>query len=202
VSAPREVVLASRNEGKLAEMQELLAPLGWKLRPITDFGADGADETGQSFVENALLKARFAAQISGLPAIADDSGIEVDALDGRPGVLSARFAGNDADDTQNNQKLLRELKGIPDDRRGARFYCVMVYLRSPDDATPVIAQGQWRGLIGHNPRGSNGFGYDPLFVVPDQKCTSAELAPALKNKLSHRAKAAKHLYSLLHDGHH
>lgn len=197
----KEVVLASRNEGKLAEMQEMLSPLGWKLRLISDFGGDAPEETGQSFVENALIKARHAALISGLPAIADDSGLEVDALEGQPGVLSARYAGEDADDTANNQKLLRELKGIPDDRRGARFYCVMVYLRSAEDATPVIAQGQWRGLIGHNPKGSNGFGYDPLFVVPDQKCTSAEMAPALKNKLSHRGKAAKHLYSLLHDGH-
>lgn len=197
----REVVLASHNEGKLAEMQELLSPLGWKLRSIADFGGEPPDEPAQSFVENALIKARTAALISGLPAIADDSGLEVDALDGQPGVLSAHYAGDDADDTANNQKLLRELKGVPDDRRGARFYCVMVYLRSAEDATPVIAQGQWRGVIAHNPRGSNGFGYDPLFLLPDQKCTSAELAPALKNKLSHRGKAAKHLYSLLHDGH-
>lgn len=197
----KEVVLASRNEGKLAEMQELLSPLGWRLRPISDFGGESPDESGQSFVENALIKARYAALVSGLPAIADDSGLEVDALDGKPGVLSARYAGEGASDTDNNQKLLRELKGVPDDRRGARFYCVMVYLRSAEDATPVIAQGQWRGLIGHNPKGSNGFGYDPLFIVPDQKCTSAEMSSALKNKLSHRGKTAKHLYSLLHDGH-
>lgn len=197
----KEVVLASRNEGKLAEMQELLAPLGWKLRLVSDFDDSAPEETGASFVENALIKARQAALVSGLPAIADDSGLEVDALNGQPGVLSARYAGKKADDTANNQKLLRELKGIPDERRGARFYCVMVYLRHAEDATPVIAQGQWRGVIGHNPKGSNGFGYDPLFMVPDQKCTSAELAPALKNKLSHRGKAAKHLYSLLHDGH-
>lgn len=197
----KQVVLASRNEGKLAEMQELLSPLGWKLRSIADFGGEAPDESGQSFVENALIKARHAAVLSGLPAIADDSGLEVDALEGQPGVLSARYAGDKANDTSNNQKLLRELKGVPDDRRGARFYCVMVYLRSAEDATPVIAQGQWRGLIAHNPRGANGFGYDPLFLVPDQKCSSAELPPALKNKLSHRGKAAKHLYSLLHDGH-
>lgn len=198
----KEVVLASRNEAKLAEMQASLAPLGWKLRLVSDFGGGSPDETGASFVENALIKARYATQISGLPAIADDSGLEVDALEGAPGVLSARYAGENADDTANNQKLLRALKNMPDERRGARFYCVMVYLRGPEDATPVIAQGQWRGQIGHNPKGSNGFGYDPLFFVADQKCTSAELAPNVKNKLSHRAKAAKHLYSLLHDGHH
>lgn len=197
----KQVVLASRNEGKLAEMKAALAPLGWKLRLVSDFGGEAPDETGLSFVENALLKARYAAQISGLPAIADDSGLEVDALEGAPGVHSARYAGEDADDTANNQKLLRALKNIPDDRRGARFYCVMVYLRSAEEATPVIAQGQWRGVIAHNPRGANGFGYDPLFLLPDQKCTSAELDPVLKNKLSHRGKAAKHLYSLLHDGH-
>lgn len=198
----RELVLASRNAGKLAEMQELLAPLGWKLRSASDFGGDAPEESGQSFVENALIKARHAALLSGLPAIADDSGLEVDALEGRPGVYSARYAGENASDTDNNQKLLRELKGVPDERRGARFYCVMAYLRSAEDATPVIAQGQWRGVIAHNPRGAQGFGYDPLFLVPDQKCTAAELSPALKNRLSHRGKATKHLYSLLHDGHH
>lgn len=195
-----EVVLASRNEGKLAEMQALLAPLGWKLRPLSSFTDDGAEETAPSFVENALLKARHAALVSGLPAIADDSGLEVNALEGRPGVLSARYAGEGASDADNNQKLLRELKGVPDDARGARYVCVMVYMRSAEDPTPIIAQHTWHGTILHNPKGNQGFGYDPLFYVPDQKCSAAELAPALKNKLSHRAKAARHLYSSLHDG--
>lgn len=195
-----EVVLASRNEGKLAEMQTLLAPLGWKLRPLSDFVEHGADETAPTFVENALLKARHASLVSGLPAIADDSGLEVNALEGRPGVYSARYAGDHATDADNNQKLLRELKGVPDEARGARYVCVMVYLRSAEDPTPVIAQHTWHGAIGHNPKGQNGFGYDPIFLVPDQKCTAAEMAPAVKNKLSHRAKAARHLYSALHDG--
>lgn len=195
-----EVVLASRNQGKLAEIQALLAPLGWKLRPLSDFTDDGADETAPTFVENALLKARHAALVSGLPAIADDSGLEVNALEGLPGVQSARYAGENASDADNNQKLLRELKGVPDEARGARYVCVMVYLRSPEDPTPVIAQHTWHGSILHNPKGQNGFGYDPLFLVPDQKCSAAEMTPAIKNKLSHRAKAARHLYSALHEG--
>lgn len=195
-----EVVLASRNEGKLAEMQALLAPLGWKLRPLSDFVEQGADESASTFVENALLKARQAALVSGLPAIADDSGLEVNALEGRPGVYSARYAGDHATDAENIQKLLRELKGVPDEARGARYVCVMVYLRNAEDPTPVIAQHTWHGSITHNPKGQNGFGYDPIFLVPDQKCTAAEMAPAIKNKLSHRAKAARHLYSALHDG--
>lgn len=195
-----EVVLASRNEGKLAEMQALLAPLGWKLRPLSDFVEHGADETAVTFVENALLKARNACLLSGLPAIADDSGLEVDALEGRPGVLSARYAGDNATDADNNQKLLREMKGVPDEARGARYVCVMVYLRHAEDPTPIIAQHTWHGTILHNPKGQHGFGYDPLFGVPDQKCSAAEMAPAIKNKLSHRAKAARHLYSALHDG--
>jgi XTP/dITP diphosphohydrolase len=194
-----EVVLASRNEGKLAEMQALLAPLGWKLRPLSDFVEEGADESATTFVENALLKARHAALVSGLPAIADDSGLEVNALEGRPGVYSARYAGDNATDAENNQKLLRELKGVPDEARGARYVCVMVYMRSAEDPTPVIAQHTWHGSILHNPKGQHGFGYDPLFFVPDQKCSAAEMAPAIKNKLSHRAKAARHLYSALHD---
>ena len=197
----KEVVLASRNEGKLAEMQALLAPLGWKLRLVSDFTQQAAPETAPTFVENALLKARHAAEVSGLPAIADDSGLEVDALNGAPGVYSARYAGEGASDSQNNQKLLAALKNVPDPARTARFICVMAYLRSPSDSTPIIAQGQWRGTILHNPRGNHGFGYDPLFYVADQKCSSAELEAVVKNKISHRGRAAKHLYSALHDGH-
>jgi XTP/dITP diphosphohydrolase len=195
----KEIVIATRNEGKLAEMQALLAPLEWKLRPLTEYSADAAEESAPSFVENALLKARYAALVSGLPAIADDSGIEVDALGGAPGVHSARFAGDQATDSANNQKLLRELKGVPDEKRGARYICVMVYLRHPEDPTPIIAQAMWRGTILHNPRGNGGFGYDPLFYVADQKASAAELDAVVKNKISHRGKAAKHLYSLLHE---
>ena len=194
-----EVVVASRNAKKLGEMQALLAPLAWHLHSIAEFTAETVEENAPTFAGNALLKARHAARISGMPAIADDSGIEVDALNRAPGVLSARFAGAKSNDSANNQKLLRELKGIPDDRRGARYWCVMVYLRDAEDATPLIAQAQWRGMIAHNPRGANGFGYDPLFYVAESKCTAAELDPAAKNKVSHRGKAAKHLYSLIHD---
>lgn len=195
----KEVVLASRNEGKLAEMQALLAPLAWKLRPISDFTDEPAEEPAPSFVENAILKARHATLVSGLPAIADDSGIEIDALHGQPGVNSARYSGKNATDSANNQKLLQALKGINDPLRGARYICVIVYLRNAEDSTPIIAQAMWRGSILSNPRGANGFGYDPLFYVAEHKCSAAELDPAIKNKISHRAKAIKHLYSLLHD---
>lgn len=195
----KEAVLASRNEGKLAEMQAMLAPLGWKLRLLSDFTDGGADEPASTFVENALLKARHAALVSGLPAIADDSGLQVDALGGAPGVISARYAGANANDLQNNQKLLAALKDVPDEKRTARFVCVMAFLRDVNDPLPIIAQGLWRGTILHNPHGNNGFGYDPLFYVPEHKCAAAELDAAVKNKISHRARAAKHLYSSLHD---
>jgi len=194
-----EVVLASRNDGKLAEMQVLFAPLRWKLRSIAEFSDEGAEETAQSYVENALLKARYAALVSGLPAIADDSGLEVAELDGAPGVRSARYAGDNASDSDNNQKLLAALKNIPDERRAARFVSVMVYLRNAEDTTPVIAQGSWRGTILHNPRGANGFGYDPLFFVPDLKRSAAELDAEVKNRASHRGKAARHLFSMIND---
>src|SRR3569623_2059143 len=162
------IVLASRNAKKLKEMQALLAPLGWNARLVSEFTDDAAEETAPSFVENALLKARHAARISGLPAIADDSGLEGDALHGAPGVLSARYAGEQGDDAANNRKLLAALEGAPDEQRGVRFVSVIVCLRQPGDPTPVIAQGCWQGRILCEPRGSNGFGYDPLFFVPDQ----------------------------------
>lgn len=195
----KEAVLASRNEGKLAEMQAMLAPLGWKLRLLSDFTSGGADEPASTFVENALLKARHATLVSGLPAIADDSGLQVDALEGAPGVLSARYAGENATDAQNNQKLLQALKGVPEGKRTARFVCVMAFLRDANDPLPIIAQGLWRGSILTNPHGNHGFGYDPLFYVAEHKCAAAELDAAVKNKISHRARAAKHLYSSLHD---
>ena len=199
MSSGPEVVLASRNDGKLAEMQALFAPLHWKLRSIAEFADEAAEESAPSFIENALLKARHACLVSGLPAIADDSGLEVTALDGAPGIRSARYAGEAASDADNNQKLLDALKKVPDDRRGARFVCVMVYLRHADDATPLIAQCSWRGTILHNPRGTHGFGYDPLFYVPDQKHSAAELEAEVKNRISHRGKAARQLYSMIHD---
>ncbi len=193
----RTIVLASRNGKKLKEMQSLLAPLGWKARLVSEYADEGAEETAPSFVENALLKARHACLVSGLPAIADDSGLEVEALQGAPGVRSARFAGDNADDAANNRKLLEALADVADDDLGARFVSVIVMLRHPDDPTPLIAQGYWSGRIVREPRGTNGFGYDPLFFVPDQNCTAAELPPEIKNRISHRARAAASLLEQL-----
>lgn len=193
----QEIVLASRNAKKLAELQVLLEPLNFRLRLVSEFTDEAAEETAPTFVENALLKARHAAKASGLPAISDDSGIEVDALKGAPGVNSATFAGRHGDDAANNVKLLAGLKDLPEAKRGAQFVCVLVYLRHADDPLPVIAEGQWRGRILDAPRGSNGFGYDPLFYVPGHNQTAAELDPTLKNRLSHRARAAARLLELL-----
>lgn len=192
-----EVVLASRNTGKLKEMQALFAPLGWVLRPVSDFSAHEPEETESTFVGNALLKARDAAQVSGMPAIADDSGLSVDALNGAPGVDSAYFAGKPSNDAANNQKLLRELANVPDEQRGAQFVCVMAYVRDADDGVPVIVEAHWRGRILREPRGKNGFGYDPLFFVPTHNCSSAELAPDVKNRISHRGQVAAQLLELL-----
>ena len=156
-----------------------------------------AEETGLTFVENAILKARNAASHSGLPAIADDSGLEVDALMGAPGIYSARYAGEDASDAQNLQHLLTEMRDIPDDKRTARFQCVMVYMAHAGDPTPLICQGTWEGSILRGPRGDHGFGYDPVFYVPERDCSSAELDPEAKNSLSHRAKAMQCLVEKL-----
>lgn len=191
------VVLASGNPGKVREISGLLAKPDYHIVPQTDFGVPDAHETGLTFVENAILKARNAARHAGLPAIADDSGLEVDALDGAPGVHSARYAGADASDAANVDKLLAALRDVPETGRAARFQCVMVYLRSPEDPTPLIAQGTWEGRIAAAPRGSNGFGYDPVFVVSGRACTSAELAPAEKNRLSHRGQALRALVEKL-----
>lgn len=197
---PTEVVLASRNAGKLKEMQALLAPLGWELRLVTDFSNEEPEESAPTFVENALIKARHASKVSGgLPAIADDSGIEVDALDGKPGVHSARYAAKGAGDRANNRKLMGALEGLAEQDRGAQFVCVMVFLRHPEDPTPLIAQGAWRGRILHTPQGEQGFGYDPLFWVPGHDCSAAQLDPALKNRISHRAQASAELLDMLRD---
>jgi XTP/dITP diphosphohydrolase len=193
----REVVLASRNAKKLAELQELVGALGWRLRQVAEFSDAPADEPAPSFVENALLKARHAARVSGLPALADDSGIEVDALNGAPGVQSARYAGPGAADADNNARLLQALHDVPDAARGARYVCVLACVRQPDDPVPVLAEGHWRGRILRAPRGDNGFGYDPLFWVAEHGRSAAELAPALKNRLSHRARAAAALLRAL-----
>lgn len=184
-----KIVLASGNPGKVREINELLSGSGYEIIPQSDFDVPEAEETGLTFVENAILKARNAAQHSGLPAIADDSGIEVDALKGAPGIYSARFAGPGAGDQANLMKLLDELDGVPDERRTARFQCIMVYMAHAADPTPVICQGTWEGAILHAPRGDKGFGYDPLFYVPEHDCSSAELDAETKNSLSHRGKA-------------
>lgn len=184
-----QIVLASNNQGKVREIGQILAGLQLEVVPQSTFSIEDADETGLTFVENAIIKARHASAEAGAPAIADDSGLEVDALNGAPGIYSARFAGKGASDEQNLQKLLRELKDIPEEQRTARFQCLMVYMRHAKDPTPIICQGTWEGLITLAPRGENGFGYDPVFFVPTHKCTSAQLAPEVKNQLSHRGQA-------------
>ncbi len=189
----REVVLATGNAGKVAELQDLLEDLGLVVIPQSRYAIEAAEETGLTFVENALLKARHAAQATGLPAIADDSGLEVDALDGAPGIYSARYAGADASDADNNAKLLAALAGLPETQRRARFHCVLVYLRHPADPTPLIAQGRWEGLILEQARGTGGFGYDPLFYLPELGLSSAELEPAEKQRRSHRGQALREL---------
>ena len=189
------VVLASGNAGKLRELDKVLAPLDVSLQPQAQFNVPDAEETGLSFVENAIIKARAAAQHTGLPAIADDSGIEVDHLNGAPGIYSARYSG--AGDEANNVLLLQELGEIPEEQRSARFQCVLVYIRHALDPVPLICQGSWEGFILSEPRGENGFGYDPLFYLPDYQCSSAQLAPGIKNRISHRAKASRLLFDAL-----
>lgn len=194
------IVLATSNRGKVAEIGRLLADLAVEIVPQSDLGVPDAEETGLSFVENAIIKARNAARHTGLPAIADDSGLEVDALDGAPGIYSSRYAGPAARDADNNARLLAALKDVPEPGRTARFQCLMVYMRHAQDPTPLICQGTWEGRILEAPRGSGGFGYDPLFFVPGQGCSSAELPPELKNRLSHRGQALRRLVAALHAG--
>jgi len=184
-----KIVLASNNPGKAREFSQLLAGLDIQVVPQSDFNVEEVEETGLTFVENAILKARNAARHTGLPAIADDSGIEVDALNGAPGIYSARFAGPGATDTDNLNKLIGDLAAINNAPRTARFQCLMVYMRHADDPTPLICQGTWEGEIIDAPRGNNGFGYDPVFFVPPEQCTAAELTSDRKNSLSHRGQA-------------
>ena len=191
------IVLASNNPGKVREINQLLAKQEIQVIPQREYDVPEAKETGLTFVENALIKARNAARHSGRPAIADDSGIEVDALQGAPGVYSARFAGPGSSDDDNNRRLLEALQNIPPESRSARFQCVMVYLRHAKDPTPLICQGTWEGQILEAPRGAGGFGYDPLFLVTGQGCTSAELPPEEKNRLSHRGQALRRLLAAL-----
>lgn len=195
----QRLVLASGNRGKLAEFQQLLADSGWAVAAQSEFAVPEAEETGLSFVENAIIKARNAALHSGLPALADDSGLEVDALDGAPGIYSARFAGDGGDDA-NNRKLLELLDAVPDDSRGARFQCVLVFMRHARDPSPLICQGTWEGRILRAPRGEQGFGYDPLFYVPSLERSSAELPASLKNQHSHRGQALRQLVTVMRGG--
>jgi len=193
---PKQVViLASGNAGKLREFGEVLAPLAVQLKSQAEFAVPEVEETGLCFVENAIIKARAAAQHCKLPAIADDSGLEVDYLAGAPGIHSARYSGKG--DRANNAKLLQALAGVPEQQRSARFQCVLVYMRHALDPTPLICQASWEGLILLQPRGEYGFGYDPLFYVPEHQCSSAELAPEVKNRISHRAKASAQLFEAL-----
>ena len=192
----QRIVLASSNKGKVKEFSELLAGHDITVVPQSDFGVPDADETGLTFVENAILKARNAAAHTGLPAIADDSGLEVDFLNGAPGIYSARYAGTGGSGA-NNEKLLQALSGVDKELRGARFQCLLVYIRHADDPTPIICQGTWEGRILGTVQGDAGFGYDPLFYVPDEACSAAELAAERKNEISHRGQALRCLLAAL-----
>jgi len=196
-SKPQRIVMASGNAGKIAEFNALLAHWDCEVIPQALLNVIPAEETGDSFLDNALLKARAAATQTGLPALADDSGLAVDALDGAPGVYSARFAGPGADDDANNAKLLEALAGVPADARGASYHCVLVYLRHAGDDAPLVCQGSWSGRILTEYRGTGGFGYDPLFYIPELEHTAAELGATEKNRISHRGQAMTSLLEAL-----
>lgn len=185
----QKVVLATGNPGKVREMADLLAAFGLDIVAQTELGVESAEETGLTFIENAILKARHAAAITGLPAIADDSGLAVDALGGAPGIYSARYAGEDASDRQNLLKLLTSLENVPDGKRQAQFHCVLVYLRHAEDPTPLVFHGSWQGEITRSAVGEGGFGYDPIFFVPELGKTAGEMTKAEKHAVSHRGKA-------------
>ena len=193
------IVLASSNAGKLKEFQQIFAAKGINVLPQAQFRIDDAEETGLSFIENAIIKARHACRIAGLPALADDSGLEVDALRGKPGIYSARFSGADATDASNNEKLLQMLANVPAEQRTARFQCVLALLRHAEDPTPMIFQGTWEGSILMTADGDQGFGYDPLFFASDQQCASAQLSADIKNQVSHRGRAVAKLMRALQD---
>lgn len=193
----KKLVVASSNPGKLRELSQLFDGLDYQLYPQSEFGVVEVPETGTTFVENAIIKARNAAQHTGLAAIADDSGIEVDALNGEPGVYSARFAGADASDEANNALLVQKLRAVPEQQRSARYRAVIVYMRNAADPSPIICEGSWEGSIILEPRGAGGFGYDPYFYLASQGCTSAELSTELKNQLSHRGQALRELLEKL-----
>ncbi|RUO19984.1 non-canonical purine NTP pyrophosphatase, RdgB/HAM1 family [Aliidiomarina iranensis] len=192
-----QLVLATGNKGKVVELSELLAPLGWQVTPQAELNVSDADETGLTFIENAIIKARHACESTGLPALADDSGLAVKALGGSPGIYSARYAGSNATDTDNLNKLLTDMENVPTDERQAEFHCVLVFMQSASDPTPIVCHGRWQGMITREPAGSGGFGYDPIFWIPELNCTSAELSKPEKQALSHRAKALQLLVQQL-----
>lgn len=196
------IVIASNNLKKSQELQLILAKENIATVLQSQFNFPEIAETGLTFVENAILKARNACKYTKMAAIGDDSGLEVDALDYRPGIYSARFAGRGASDSDNIEKLLQELKDIPDAKRGARFQCVVVFLRSATDPTPIICQGTWEGKITQTRAGNDGFGYDPVFWIPEHNCTAAQLPPEIKNTISHRARAIMKLIAILKTGKH
>ena len=199
MTVAKEVILASNNKGKVKEINAVLAELSIKVTPQAEFNVEEAEETGLSFVENALIKARNAAQHTNHPAIADDSGIEVPALKGAPGIYSARYAGVGASDEENLNKLINNIQDLPEEDRVAQFVCVFVYMRHANDPIPVSSQGIWKGTLLTEAKGKNGFGYDPIFLVPTHNCTSAELSPEVKNQLSHRGQALRQLVSLMNE---
>ncbi|AIW19976.1 XTP/dITP diphosphatase [Vibrio coralliilyticus] len=193
----QKIVLATGNQGKVREMADLLADFGFDVVAQSEFNVSEVAETGTTFIENAIIKARHAAKETGLAAIADDSGLEVDFLKGAPGIYSARYAGEDASDQQNLEKLLDAMQGVPQEQRTARFHCVLVLMRHELDPTPIVCHGKWEGRILTEAQGDNGFGYDPVFFVPEDNCASAELEPTRKKQLSHRGKALKQLFATL-----
>ncbi|AIR63873.1 XTP/dITP diphosphatase [Cedecea neteri] len=196
----QKVVLATGNAGKVRELADLLADFGLDVVAQTELNVESVEETGLTFIENAILKARHAAKVTGLPALADDSGLAVDALGGAPGIYSARYAGEDASDRQNLDKLLEALKDVPDDKRKAQFHCVLVYMRHAEDPTPLVFHGSWPGVITHAPAGQGGFGYDPIFYVPSEGKTAAELTRDEKSAISHRGQALKLLLEAMRNG--
>ncbi len=193
----KKLVLASGNQGKLREISQMLSSSHLEVIPQSELNVSDVEETGLSFVENAILKARHACRLTGLPAIADDSGIAVDHLKGEPGIYSARYAGSHATDEDNLQKLLASMKGVPEAERTARFHCVICYMQHDKDPTPVMCHGIWEGRLLTKPAGTNGFGYDPIFYLPEHQCTSAELSAEVKNSISHRGKALRSLLQAL-----
>ncbi len=198
----KQLVLASGNQKKLLEIASIMQPFGYQLIRQADLGVVDAEETGTTFVENAIIKARHAAQHTGLPAVADDSGIEVDALQGAPGVYSARFAGKDATDDSNNALLVEKLSNTAEAERSARFRAVIVFMRDARDASPIICEGSWEGVITLEPRGQGGFGYDPYFYLPELGCTAAQLPAEQKNRISHRGQALARLQQRLQQSAH